>query len=415
MSELKGACIIGQSGGPTSVINASAYGVIRTALDSGCITNVYGAEHGIKGVLEDRLFDMSQEDPKELELLKYTPSSALGSCRYKMKDPDEDDTDYKRILEVFKKHDVRYFFYNGGNDSMDTCNKISKYMQKVGYECRVMGVPKTIDNDLYGTDHCPGYASAAKYIATSLMEVYQDAHVYDTGMICIVEIMGRHAGWLTAAAALATKYGAGPDLIYLPETDFDMDTFLADVERIYKETGSCMVAVSEGIHYADGSFVSEAKTSATDGFGHAQLGGLAALLAESVKRALGVKVRGIELSLLQRCGSHLASLTDVREAYLAGKAAVEAATAGLTDQMVALDCTRDASGYRCQTKLIPLTQAANTERKVPLDWITPEGNGIRQPFIDYALPLIQGELQRPLAHGLPQFAHLKKVRTTDMD
>ena len=178
MSELKGACIIGQSGGPTSVINASAYGVIRTALDSGCITNVYGAEHGIKGVLEDRLFDMSQEDSKELELLKYTPSSALGSCRYKMKDPDEDDTDYKRILEVFKKHDVRYFFYNGGNDSMDTCNKISKYMQKVGYECRVMGVPKKIDNDLYGTDHCPGYASAAKYIATSLMEVYQDAHVY---------------------------------------------------------------------------------------------------------------------------------------------------------------------------------------------------------------------------------------------
>ena len=287
MSELKGACIIGQSGGPTSVINASAYGVIRTALDSDCITNVYGAEHGIKGVLEDRLFDMSQEDPKELELLKYTPSSALGSCRYKMKDPDEDDTDYKRILEVFKKHDVRYFFYNGGNDSMDTCNKISKYMQKVGYECRVMGVPKTIDNDLYGTDHCPGYASAAKYIATSLMEVYQDAHVYDTGMICIVEIMGRHAGWLTAAAALATKYGAGPDLIYLPETDFDMDTFLADVQRVYKETGICMVAVSEGIHYADGSFVSEAKTSATDGFGHAQLGGLAALLASIVKEKTG--------------------------------------------------------------------------------------------------------------------------------
>ena len=183
MSELKGACIIGQSGGPTSVINASAYGVIRTALDSDCITAVYGAEHGIKGVLADRLFDMSKEDARELELLKYTPSSALGSCRYKIADPDVDDTDYKRILEVFKKHDVRYFFYNGGNDSMDTCNKISKYMQKVGYECRVMGVPKTIDNDLFGTDHCPGYASAAKYIATSCMEVYQDARVYDTGMI----------------------------------------------------------------------------------------------------------------------------------------------------------------------------------------------------------------------------------------
>ena len=253
MSELKGACIIGQSGGPTSVINASAYGVIRTALDSDCITAVYGAEHGIKGVLADRLFDMSKEDARELELLKYTPSSALGSCRYKIADPDVDDTDYKRILEVFKKHDVRYFFYNGGNDSMDTCNKISKYMQKVGYECRVMGVPKTIDNDLFGTDHCPGYASAAKYIATSCMEVYQDARVYDTGMICIIEIMGRHAGWLTAAAALATEYGAGPDLIYLPERDFDMDKFLADVERVYKEKGNCMVAVSEGIHYADGS------------------------------------------------------------------------------------------------------------------------------------------------------------------
>ena len=195
----------------------------------------------------------ARRTPQELALLKYTPSSALGSCRYKMADPDEDDTDYKRILEIFKKYDVRYFFYNGGNDSMDTCNKISKYMQKVGYECRVMGVPKTIDNDLFGTDHCPGFASAAKYIATSCMEVYQDAHVYDTGMIIIIEIMGRHAGWLAAAAALATDYGAGPDLIYLPETDFDMDKFMADVKRIYAEKGNCIVAVSEGIHYADGT------------------------------------------------------------------------------------------------------------------------------------------------------------------
>ena len=202
MKELKGACIIGQSGGPTSVINASAYGVIDTALKSGVITQVLGAEHGIKGVLSDRLFDMGLEDPEELRLLKYTPSSALGSCRYKIADPEVDDTDYRRILEVFEKHNVRYFFYNGGNDSMDTCNKINQYMQSVGYECRVMGVPKTIDNDLFGTDHCPGYASAAKYIATSLMEVNLDAHVYDTGMIVVMEIMGRHAGWLTAAAAL---------------------------------------------------------------------------------------------------------------------------------------------------------------------------------------------------------------------
>ena len=409
MKELKGACIIGQSGGPTSVINASAYGVIRTALDSDVITNVYGAEHGIKGVLNDRLFDMSKEDAGELELLKYTPSSALGSCRYKMKDPDEDDTDYKRILEVFKKHDVRYFFYNGGNDSMDTCNKISKFMQKSGYECRVMGVPKTIDNDLFGTDHCPGYASAAKYIATSCMEVYQDARVYDTGMICIIEIMGRHAGWLTAAAALAAEYGAGPDLIYLPETDFDMEQFLSDVARVYKERGNCMVAVSEGIHYADGSFVSEAKTSATDGFGHAQLGGLAALLANVVKEKLGVKVRGIELSLLQRCGAHLASETDIEESFMAGKAAVENAVAGMTDKMVAFERGEINGHYACKTKLLNLTDVANFEKKVPLDWINEAHNGVTHDFIDYALPLIQGEPKLPNEDSLPRFARLKKI------
>ena len=276
---LKGAAIIGQSGGPSSVINASAYGVIKTALESEYITTVYGANHGIKGVLNDRLMIMDKEDPTELERLLYTPSSALGSCRYKIADPDVDDTDYKHILEIFRKYNVRYFFYNGGNDSMDTCNKISKYMDKVGYECRVIGVPKTIDNDLFGTDHCPGFASAAKYIATSIMEVSRDSHVYDTGMITIVECMGRHAGWLTAAAELANTMGDGPDFIYVPEVDFDMDKFVADVSACYAQNNNCIVAVSEGIHYADGRFVSEAETSATDGFGHAQLGGLAAKLA----------------------------------------------------------------------------------------------------------------------------------------
>ena len=409
MNELKGACIVGQSGGPTSVINASVYGVVDTALKNPNITRVLGAAHGIKGVLADQLYDMGQEDPAELELLKYTPSSALGSCRYKMADPDVDDTDYKRILEIFKKYDVRYFFYNGGNDSMDTCNKISKYMQKAGYECRVMGVPKTIDNDLYGTDHCPGYASAAKYIATSCMEVYQDARVYDTGMICIIEIMGRHAGWLTAASALATAYGAGPDLIYLPETDFQMDKFLADVERIYKERGNCMVAVSEGIHYADGSFVSEAKTSATDGFGHAQLGGLASLLAAVVKEKTGAKVRGIELSLLQRCAAHLASETDIEEAYMSGKAAVENAANGITDKMVGFEREEHGGKYVCKTKLLGLTDVANAEKKVPAEWINAECNGVEKPFIDYALPLIQGEPKLPKQDSLPRFAKLKKV------
>ncbi|MGM9578515.1 MAG: 6-phosphofructokinase [Evtepia sp.] len=413
MENLKGACIIGQSGGPTSVINASAQGVIQTALASPQITRVLGAAHGIKGVLADKLYDMSREDPRELDLLQFTPSSALGSCRYKLADPDVDDTDYKRILEIFKKYDVRYFFYNGGNDSMDTCNKISKYMQRVGYPCNIMGVPKTIDNDLSGTDHCPGYGSAAKYIATSCMELYQDARVYDTGTVVIVEIMGRHAGWLAGAAGLASWAGSGPDLVYLPEVDFDMDAFVADVKRIYEATGNCLVAVSEGIHYADGTFVSEAKTSATDGFGHAQLGGLAVMLADVIKQRMGVKVRGIELSLLQRCGAHLASATDVQEAYLVGKAAVEAAVSGTTDHMVGLDCIRNESGYHCQTKLVPLTQAANTERKVPRDWINEAGNGIQQGFVDYALPLIQGELSRPQENSLPRFAKLKKVLTTD--
>ena len=406
---LTGSVIIGQSGGPSSVINASAYGVIKTALENENITKVYGAFHGIKGVLNDQLMIMDEEDPRELENLLYTPSSALGSCRYKIADPDEDDTDYRRILEIFQKYNVRYFFYNGGNDSMDTCNKISKYMNKVGYECRVMGVPKTIDNDLAGTDHCPGFASAAKYIATSVMEVSRDCQVYDVGMITIIECMGRHAGWLTAAAALAGVKGDGPDLIYLPEVDFNMDAFIADVKRIYAEKKNCIVAVSEGIHYADGSFVSEAQTSGTDGFGHAQLGGLAARLAEVVKAAIGAKVRGIELSLLQRCAAHCASGTDIAESFLSGKTAVEAAVAGETDKMVGFACTRDENGYHCQPKLFDLSLVANTEKKVPVEWITPEGNYVTQDFIDYCMPLIQGETGMAKEDGLPRFCHLKRV------
>lgn len=408
---LKGACIFGQSGGPTSVINASAAGVFLQALKEENITNVYGAAHGIKGVLDEQLYDMGQEDTAELELLKTTPSSALGSVRYKLADPDVDDTDYKRMLEVFKKYDVRYFFYNGGNDSMDTCNKISKFMAKSGYEMNVMGVPKTIDNDLWATDHCPGFASAAKYIATTMMEVYQDARVYDTGTITIVEIMGRNAGWLTAASALASVKGAGPDLIYLPERDFDMDDFLNKVQAIYDETGKVIVAVSEGIKDKDGKYISSYgsnMTDSTDSFGHVQLGGLAYTLSNFVKEKTGAKIRAIEFSLMQRCAAHVASNNDIEESFLSGQTAVKAAVEGKTDFMVGFKCDR-TNGYKCEPALIPLDEVANAEKKIPDEWITADGVGVTQEFVDYALPLIQGETPLPKEDGLPRFARLKKV------
>jgi len=237
--------------------------------------------------------------------------------------------------------------------------------------------------------------------------------VYDTGMVTVIEIMGRHAGWLAGSAALASLVGCGPDLVYLPEVDFDMDEFISSVKAIYDKTGKCMVAVSEGIHYADGRFVSEAETSATDGFGHAQLGGLAAMLADVIKKQTGAKVRGIELSLLQRCGAHLSSKTDVDEAYLAGQTAVEAAVSGMTDKMVAFECDR-TNGYSCKAVLQPLDIVANIEKKVPREWINEAGNGMKQEFIDFVLPLIQGEMDTPKENALPRFARLKKVLTTDM-
>ncbi len=411
MSTLKGACIIGQSGGPTSVINASAYGCIKTALENENITKVYGALNGIKGVLYDNLIDMGLEDPKELEYLKYTPSSALGSCRYKLKSADMDDTDYHRILEIFKKYDVRYFFYNGGNDSMDTCNKISKFMMEHNYECRVMGIPKTIDNDLAGTDHCPGYASAAKYIATSMMEIYQDARVYDTGMITVVEIMGRNAGWLTAAASLAGIKGCGPDLIYLPEVSFNTKDFIEKVKKIYEENGQCIVAVSEGIHNRMGRLISD--TGKRDNFGHPQLGGLASILAKKIEKATGAKVRGIELSLLQRCASHCASQTDIDESFAAGKAAVEYAVSGITDKMVGFKRKNTKNGYKCEIELFDLSVVANTEKKVPKSWLNKTKDGLNKKFIDYALPLIQGESMQAKEDGLPRFARLKKIQADE--
>jgi len=404
---LKGACIFGQSGGPTSVINASAAGVFTAALASPYITRVLGAANGIKGVLNDRLYDIGKEDPAEIALLKNTPSSALGSCRYKLKDFRTDDTDYRRILEIFKKYDVRYFFYNGGNDSMDTCQKISDYMKSQNYECMVMGVPKTIDNDLYGTDHCPGFGSSAKYIATSCSEIYLDANVYDTGAVTIIECMGRNAGWLTAAASLSAIAGCGPDLIYMPETVFSLDEFIEEVGRVYKEKGNCIAVISEGVKDKDGVFLAEyGSKSEADAFGHKQMGGAAAFAAAEVKAKLGAKTRAIEFSLLQRCAAHSASLTDINEAFELGAAAVNAATSGMTGMMTAVK-RLPGEGYNTEIVYIPLEEVANREHKFPLEWI--EGRSISPEFAKYALPLIAGEPDFPRENGLPRFARLKKI------
>ncbi|NLZ24838.1 MAG: 6-phosphofructokinase, partial [Clostridiales bacterium] len=302
------------------------------------------------------------------------------------------------------------FFYNGGNDSMDTCNKVSKYLKSVSYDCNVIGVPKTIDNDLYGTDHCPGYGSAAKYISTTLMELNLDAKVYDTGLIVVVEVMGRNAGWLTAAAALAGYKGLGPDLIYLPEVPFDIDGFVQDVKDVCaRNNNKCIAVVSEGIKDKDGKYIGDFAPSSTDLFGHAQLGGVGAMLAQLLKQKLGIKTRAIEFSLMQRCAAHLASKVDVDEAFEAGAAAVRFAVDGETDKMVVFERDNTSSEYKIKTALMPLEYAANTEKKIPAEWIREDGKGLKQEFIDYALPLIQGDAKAPLEDGLPRFCRLKKI------
>jgi 6-phosphofructokinase 1 len=415
MEKLKGSCVIGQSGGPTSVINATVLGCAEAALKSDLITGVYGAAHGIKGVLDDELYNLGLEDPAELGRIKYTPSAIFGSCRYKLADFMTDDTDYRRLLDVFAKYDVRYFFYTGGNDSMDTCSKISAFLDLNNYECRIIGIPKTIDNDLALTDHCPGYGSAAKYVATTCMEVSLDAKVYGRGSVTVIEVMGRNAGWLTAAAALSKRGGLGPDLIYLPEIPFDIEDFMENVARFHERGKDVMVAVSEGIRDKRGTYISSYFSDANkdkDAFGHAQMGGLAVGLANFVHNNLGTKTRGIELSLLQRCAAHAASATDIDEAYMAGRAAFEAAESGVSDKMVAFE-RAEGSVYACVTKLVDLIDVANVEKKVPREWVNEAGNGMLRPFLDYASPLIIGETGLETENGLPRFAALKKIMTRE--
>ena len=407
MKKLKGRCVFAQSGGPTTVINASIAGGLLEALENESVTGVLCAHHGIKGVLDEDFFDISLEDKAELEALKHTPASAFGSVRYKLKNPAEDDTDYRRILEVFKKYDVRYFFYNGGNDSMDTCDKISKYMQKSGYDVNVIGIPKTIDNDLCGTDHCPGYGSAAKYIANSIMEINRDASIYPSPLVVVVEIMGRNAGWLTAASKLASVNGFGADLIYLPETPFSYEKFLSDVKTVVDAKKYCVVAVSEGIRFENGKYVGEDQSS-TDVFGHSQLGGVCSILKAKAK-SLGLKCKAVELNILQRCAAHCASDTDIEESFNAGRQAVKKAVNGKTDKMIAFR-RKPGETYEIEYVAEPLSSAANAEKQIPAEWITADGTNLTDDFVAYALPLIAGEPNRRLKNGLPVYAKLKNIK-----
>ena len=406
MKNLKGRCIFAQSGGPTAVINASLAGCVTEALSRPEITGVLVAKHGVKGVIAEDLYDMSKESQTELQALKHTPAMAFGSVRYKLKRYTEDDTDYKKLLAVFKKYDVRYFFYNGGNDSMDTCAKISEYMSASGYDVNVIGIPKTIDNDLVGTDHCPGYASAAKYIATSTAEVALDAGIYESPLVIILEIMGRNAGWLAAAASISTDTGYGADLVYLPEVPFDNDKFISDVKNVLSKKVCCVVAVSEGIKRENGKYVGEDDAD-KDVFGHTKLGGVCGYLKNVVTQKIGAKCKAIEFNILQRSAAHIASETDANEAFEVGRQAVLHAVSGETGKMISIVRT---GNYSVRYDAADLSVCANAEKQVPREWINEDGNGLTEEFKNYLRPLIIGENPVRYENGLPSYAKLKKIK-----
>ncbi|MBU1145244.1 MAG: 6-phosphofructokinase, partial [Firmicutes bacterium] len=405
MAKLKGNLLYGQSGGPTSVINASAYGVITEALKHHQeIGEVICMRHGIKGALNEDFIFINKQKEEDIELLKHTPGSAFGSVRYKMKDFREDDSDYIRLLYIFQKYNIRYFLYNGGNDSMDTCYKIADYMSHIDYDCFIIGIPKTIDNDLPFTDHTPGFGSAAKFISNTIMEISYDMLAYPNGKVTIVEIMGRHAGWLTAASSIASISGYGPDLIYLPEIPFSVEQFKEDIKRVYHEKKQCLIAVSEGITNEEGIFISSS-SGLKDAFGHFQLGGVSAKLANIVSADLGIPSRSVEFGSTQRAASHIQSLTDVEEAILVGRHAVNAVLRHETDLMITLNRV-SSNPYKIEYGLHPLSDCANQEKTVPLDMINKEGNGITDKFLEYALPLIQGENPPQYKDGIQQFSKM---------
>ena len=398
--------IVGQSGGPTSVINASLAGVFESCKSRGADI-VYGMCNGVAGLLEERVVDLSTvlTDDLDIELLKRTPSSFLGSCRHKLPDPTVDEKPFVQLFELFRQNDIGAVFYIGGNDSMDTISKLSAYGKTVNSEIRFIGVPKTIDNDLMLTDHTPGYGSAAKYIATILKEVICDSSVYDLRSVTVAEIMGRHAGWLAGAACLAGGEDCeGPDLILLPEVPFDQDKFLARVDELQRVKSNVIIAASEGVKTADGTYLCDLVSTAgqLDAFGHkAILSGTSRYLSELIHDKLQCKSRAIEFSTLQRCASHLASRTDVNEAYAVGGAAAAAAFAGESGRMIALKRVSNYP-YQCITESVDVQQVANLEKKVPLDWISPDGMQVTAAFEEYARPLILDEVTPVYVNGTPR-------------
>ena len=401
--------IVGQSGGPTSVINASLAGVFAQAKAANLGT-IYGMRNGIKGFLERRNIDMGQyiKDEIDIEILKRTPSSFLGSCRYKLPKIEDNEEVYHQIFQILDEMSIGYFFYIGGNDSMDTIMKLSTYGEAKGSPIRFIGVPKTIDNDLAVTDHSPGFGSAAKYIAATIKEMVLDAQVYNNGAVTIVEVMGRNTGWLAGSAALARGVDSlGPDLIFLPEITFNVDSFLDKVAKISSSNAAATIVVSEGIKLADGRYVNEiaAENNTVDAFGHKQLSGTASYLSQEVHRNLGVKTRAVEFSIIQRCAAHLQSATDVTEAFAVGADGVKAAISGLTNRVIIIK-RLSSEPYAFGTDAMEIEKMANIEKNVPMEWVTQSRDDVTKDFIEYARPLIQGEVAPYFVNGLPRHIRL---------
>ncbi len=406
---LRANAIVGQSGGPTAAINATLSGVIRACLDStDRIGALYGARYGIEGLLNEEIIDLFEQfsDKDQLRRLERTPSSVLGSCRIRLPDACEDDSIYKRIFNIFERYGVRYFFYIGGNDSMDTVSKLNKYSMMNSCNVIIIGIPKTVDNDLMLTDHTPGYGSAAKYVATSVLEILRDCAVYTAKAVTVIEIMGRDAGWLALAAGLPGYInGHGVDLIYLPERAFSKIEFLSSVSSALEAHPNVVIAVSEGIRYADGTYVGDSDNR-TDAFGHRYLGGAARALVDIVDRRIGCKTRAIELNLLQRCAAHLQSSTDISESIRIGKAAVKAAIKGEGGRMLAFE--RSSGRYFSKIKTVNVDDVANRVKNVPNEFINKDGNGITRACAEYLLPLISGEIKNEYKNGLPVYCTIKQ-------